>query len=543
MKYKKTEELNESVLTATCKKAGIKGRNLKVSVVCPTKDKKWKGLCIRYDYKIDEDKEAYLVKADSIKKGKKETVITATVDLEEFPFRTTHWFIMAYYEENGELFSVYVEFKQPKPSVLLCLEHDNSYKTNDKHIAFCVPMKGGYLAIRYRELSKYDGRFTKIKESIANLWYRMHKDAYKRRRIYLIYEKRCQKAQDNGYHLFRYCMENNMQEYLDAEIYYVIEKDAVDRKKLDKYSSNVLDFMSLKFLCLFMGANLLISPDSRSHAYIWQSQNTLFFQTMKKKKHVFLGHGVLAFKRLNDSFTAKVMKSVLCTVTSDDEADIVCNELGFSRDKIAVTGYARFDALHDTSGDTRDILIMPTHRSWLFGVERKVFTDSEYYSRYMELLNSDQFIGMLEKYDARAYFYIHPSIMEHTDAFTSKSDRIEVVPYGKYSLDDLMMQCKMLITDYSSVAWDMYYMDKPILFYQYDVDKYMDTWGSYVDLNNDMPGERADNFASLMDLVEQNMDNGFKVKPEVEKDRQNRFAHLDDQNSFRICEELRIRNY
>ena len=543
MVLKRLDNINECAFFGQCKLASINGKILKLSAACPSMGKNWTGIALSYNYKIEEDKEIYFTKADSIRTGNKETVISAEIDLASFPFRSTHWTLLAVYEENGGYYGVKLRYRVDKQSGFKFIFRKDSYTTGDGNIVFCYRNGSGFIGLRYRETGKYDGWFTRLKEYIAKRRFARKKAEYDKRRIYLIYEKRCQKAQDNGYHLFRYIMENDMEKYMGAEVYYVLEKQSVDRKKLEKYSDHVVDFMSLKFMLLFLASNLLISPDSRAHAYSWQPVKSLIAQRLPKKNHVFLGHGVLAIKRLNDSFTAKSMRSVLCTVTSEMEADIVCNELGFSRDKVALTGYARFDVLKDTSGDSKDILIMPTHRSWLFGVERKVFTESEYFSRYMEIINSPDMIKILEDNDVHVYFYVHPSIMEHTDAFSSVSDHIEVVPYGRYSLDDLMMKCKMLITDYSSIAWDMYYMDKPIIFYQYDEDKYMETWGSYVDLSKDMPGERADDFDGILDLTRQYIENGFRMKPEYEKSRKDRFPYIDDQNSFRICRELRNRNY
>ena len=71
----------------------------------------------------------------------------------------------------------------------------------------------------------------------------------------------------------------------------------------------------------------------------------------------------------------------------------------------------------------------------------------------------------------------------------------------------------------------------------------METWGSYVDLSKDMPGERADDFDGILDLTRQYIESGFRMKAEYEKARKDRFAYIDDQNSFRICRELRNRNY
>jgi len=543
MEIKRIDSINETEMMAVCRRADIKGSRLYLSAACQEMDKDWKGFAVSYNYKIIEDREIYFIKADNIKREVGDIVISAVVDLNSFPFKSTNWSIYSVYEEAGELFSVRIQYKAVNQSTLKFIFSKDAYVDNKKNIVFCCKTGGAYLGLRYRALSRYDGWLTRLKEAIAYTKFMTHEAQFKSRRVYLIYEKRCQKAQDNGYHLFKYMMDNHIDKYLNVEIYYVIEKDSIDRKKLENYKDNVLDFMSLKFIYALLAANLLISPDSRAHAYIWQYNKSLVATLLPKKNHMFLGHGVLAFKRLNDSFTARSMKSVLCTVTSEKEADIVCNELGFSRDRIATTGYARFDVLHDTSGDSKNILIMPTHRSWVFGIERRVFVESEYYKRYMELINSDEFISMLQKNDAKAYFYVHPSIMEQTDAFTSVSDRIEVVPYGKYSLDDLMMQCRMLITDYSSIAWDMYYMGKPIVFYQYDVDRYMETWGSYVDLTRDMPGDRVADLDSLIEVTEQYIADGFKLKPEFDKVRKDSFAYIDSNNCKRICEELKKRNY
>ena len=44
------------------------------------------------------------------------------------------------------------------------------------------------------------------------------------------------------------------------------------------------------------------------------------------------------------------------------------------------------------------------------------------------------------------------------------------------------------ITDYSGVAMDFMYMNRPILFYQFDIDKYKNEVGSYIDLDKEMFG-------------------------------------------------------
>ncbi|WP_396133684.1 CDP-glycerol glycerophosphotransferase family protein, partial [Faecalibacillus intestinalis] len=40
------------------------------------------------------------------------------------------------------------------------------------------------------------------------------------------------------------------------------------------------------------------------------------------------------------------------------------------------------------------------------------------------------------------------------------------------NIQNQLINCKLLITDYSSVCWDMLFMAKPVLFFQFDIDRY-----------------------------------------------------------------------
>lgn len=53
-----------------------------------------------------------------------------------------------------------------------------------------------------------------------------------------------------------------------------------------------------------------------------------------------------------------------------------------------------------------------------------------------------------------------------------ESKRIRLIAFGEEPANELMMRCKMLVTDYSSVCWDVFYLDKPVVFFQFDREKY-----------------------------------------------------------------------
>ena len=94
------------------------------------------------------------------------------------------------------------------------------------------------------------------------------------------------------------------------------------------------------------------------------------------------------------------------------------------------------------------------------------------------------------------------------------------------------MRCRMLITDYSSVCWDVLYQDKPSLFYQFDIDKYNEAHGSYIDMDTELFGDRAKTQEQLLDRLEETVQNDFHLKY---------LQFKDHEHSRHICEEIKER--
>lgn len=129
---------------------------------------------------------------------------------------------------------------------------------------------------------------------------------------------------------------------------------------------------------------------------------------------------------------------------------------------------------------------MPTWRNWLDSVPDKDFEESDYFRHYMGLLNSERLNQILEKYDLEVNFYLHAKFQEYADTFKSISKRIHLISFGEVAVNEMLMRCRMLITDYSSVCWDILYQDKPSLFYQFDIGKYNEAHGSYIDMETEL---------------------------------------------------------
>ena len=89
----------------------------------------------------------------------------------------------------------------------------------------------------------------------------------------------------------------------------------------------------------------------------------------------------------------------LFVVSTNQEKLTIVDNFGYEPDEVIYTALPRWDVLEDTSNGNREILIMPTWRSWLDSVPDKDFEESDYFRHYMALLNSSHFSQLLEKYD------------------------------------------------------------------------------------------------------------------------------------------------
>lgn len=67
--------------------------------------------------------------------------------------------------------------------------------------------------------------------------------------------------------------------------------------------------------------------------------------------------------------------------------------------------------------------------------------------------------------------------------------------------NELMSAVDILITDYSSIFFDFLHTKKPVLFFTYDLEKYADERGVYMDFE-DLPGPLCRNVAEITDSVE-----------------------------------------
>ena len=494
----------------------------------------------RFRSKLQEERCGYNFEIKTVKIKKDLQYVDACLDLKNVDLKSLYWDVVVMFvnPETGEGFEAAV-FMTRAYRLFTSFLYRGSYKTGNGFFLYPYNTSSKKLAFQFREEGEYDHLGFRVKELTAFAAYYLLKPYWDSRHIQLVYEKFCMMAQDNGYYFFKYCMDHEEEKRQKNHIYYVITKDAPDRKKLDAYQSHLVDFMSIRHMIYMIAAELLVSTDTRNHLYAMRQRGSILKRYLRKKPLVFLQHGVTALKKV-DFFYGKG-KSGSCNlfvVTSDFEKKIVKDYFGYAEDEIVNSGFARWDVLEDKSEGLREILIMPTWRAWLENVTLEEFKESDYFHNYMALLNSPRFHSFLEKNDLLANFYLHSKFREFIQDFSVESDRIRLIVFGEEPANELMMRCKMLVTDYSSVCWDVFYLDKPVVFFQFDRDKYMEAHGSYLDMDRELFGDCAQDVDGLLTYMERCADDHFVVRPEYEKMQKSFYKYFDDQNSRRICDAI-----
>ena len=121
---------------------------------------------------------------------------------------------------------------------------------------------------------------------------------------------------------------------------------------------------------------------------------------------------------------------------------------------------------------------------------------------------------------------MHYLVAENFD-FTAYGDFVKDV--SSYpDIADLYLVSDILITDYSSVFFDYAGLNRPIIFYMYDIEDYRDRLrGFYFDIEKDAPGPIVENEKDLFDAIDYALKNGH-ASPEAFKNFHDRFCYLED---------------
>ena len=190
--------------------------------------------------------------------------------------------------------------------------------------------------------------------------------------------------------------------------------------------------------------------------------------------------------------------------TSQNIAPYYSEAFQMPMDKIKPLGLPRMDYYfqsHDIDRLKSDFC-----NKYGIGSEKKIilyaptFRQNSKYNNVFEFLNLEKFNEVLgEEYVI--VLRLHPKIRRfYSEDISSDSFYVDVSDFKNEQ--ELMLISDMLITDYSSIMIEYCILNKPVVFFTYDLDSYLaDERGFYYDFKSTVPGPIVYNCDELIDVI------------------------------------------
>ena len=218
---------------------------------------------------------------------------------------------------------------------------------------------------------------------------------------------------------------------------------------------------------------------------------------------------------------------------------------GYDR-QVVETGLPRYDALLPTPR-SRTILFMPTWRLYLapklFSGSAKgsvPFEGSTYQRFVVNLLTSPRLLRLLDEHDHRLQLLPHYNLRDHLTDVPVSSVRVEVLDGAAPDIQDVLRSCDLLVTDHSSVQFDVAYLGTPVVYAQFDEDEYRERHAapSWFDVERDGFGPVVHDLKATIDAIEHYLDRDCRREPDYDARAERTFTRRDRDNSRRTVEAI-----
>lgn len=283
-------------------------------------------------------------------------------------------------------------------------------------------------------------------------------------------------ADDNAEHLYRYVRKHHPA----VNAWFLLREDSHDWPRLKAEGFRLLPFGSLLHRLALLNADHVIS--SHADPYVAQYLPEAHYGDMLNFEFTFLQHGVIT-NDLSGWLNHRPIRRLITSAQAERDS-IVSSDSAYryTSREVKLLGLPRHDALlkqrHQHSSPSR-IVIMPTWRHSLMGEplgytnqrERNPnFVKSGFFKVWHRLLTDERLGELARASGHELVFFPHANLQPYLEEFASP----QVTLLGHHdiaSIQELFLETAVLITDYSSVAFEVAYLEKPILYYQFDADE------------------------------------------------------------------------
>lgn len=371
------------------------------------------------------------------------------------------------------------------------------------------------------------------------------KSARKRYRDAWVLMDRIHDAGDSGEVLFRWLRTHRA----EINAWFVVEQDTPDWRRLRReFGRRVVAHGSMRWRALMANCSNLLS--SHADAPIMRPPEIVEF-TRPTWRFTFLQHGVI--KDDLSSWLGSKDIDVFVTSTPQERDSIAGDDTSypFTTKEVQLTGLPRFDRLQEIAArfpaDARDlVLVTPTWRQWLVhnldvGSQRRELgqkvLDSDFVHQWMELVASPDLAEACRRHGVTLGFLPHPNLQALLPQL-DLPDHVLALSYDDGDVQELFARTRVLVTDYSSIAFNAAYLGTPVVYFQFDEDLVL-TGGhvgrrGYFDYRRDGFGPVTETAAGSVAAIAAALDHG----PEPAAPYGERIASTFPQRDGRCCERV-----
>jgi glycosyltransferase involved in cell wall biosynthesis len=365
-----------------------------------------------------------------------------------------------------------------------------------------------------------------------------------REKRYLLID-RINSADDNAEHLFRH-MEKNPRAGLLAS--FCVARDSPDWKRLSPHKP--VAYGSLRHKLETFRAHAVVSSHANDTTFHPFGRDERFLRDLLRAHRIFVPHGVMNTSR--SYWCSREETNIrLFTTTAQDEHEMMrAGEIGYTDRELRLTGMPRYDGLQPEP--PRQLVLMPTWRMGLVDElgampERqrlRGFEESAFVTEWRAVRKSLSIQQCAQKHELGIALVWHPRFFEVFRSWGLGTDEIrEALGEEVKDFRKLKATCAALITDYSSISFDIAYLRRPVAYYQFDrkrilTDPAYHRYAPDFDFANRGLGPvflARDELAGWVDDMERN---GLHMRQPYASRADNFFAFHDRENCRRVWQEI-----
>lgn len=354
---------------------------------------------------------------------------------------------------------------------------------------------------------------------------------------WIIFDRETQ-ADDNAEHLYRWIQRHHP----ERNAYFVLQKSSHDWCRLKKEGFRMLDYGSPEHEARLRECSKIISSHIDGYVVNYFGDNST-----DDKQICWLQHGVTK-DDLSRWLNSKKRIDLFVTETPAEYASIIGDATRYrlTDKEVKLLGFPRHDSLlASRNTHKRQLLIMPTWRTSIMGrhlggnqrEKNPDFMKTDYAKTWSSVLQSKFLHEISERYNFEIVFFPHANIQPYLDEF-KVPNYIRVIHHYDGSIQDVFLSSAVMLTDYSSVGFEMAYIHKPVVYYQFDEETVFGGQHTYqkgyFDYRKHGFGPVVTDEDSLMQTLEDIFARDGQVSPTYLERMQHTFIFRDGKNCERV---------